>query len=354
VFKQQYWREITRLMDYADPVTQRELVKAARDANIPKVQIDDMIQRMLPLTRLPARGTIDAAEAAGRVSNIGDGRFVRSAEEADMIAKEYALRQVNTLLYQLTERGQTLASMRLIFPFGEAWKEIGLTWSRLMASSPHNLRRGQIYLDGARANGFLYVDPITGEESYTSPGPGLLTKGSLLGIPLFEPLPEGTRAIGTSPIQGVNLFAGSAIPGIGPVFNMVLGSALPDNTEAARDLRNFLLPFGSLTHDVSDLVNPDTYLNIIWPAWMKKAFTAVLEDGFDSRMWRSHVADSVRVLSASGEYGTSEEEIRRLSDDAEALAKRTLWFRAIGQAILPTGYRVDFQIARFGSGSCRA
>jgi hypothetical protein len=61
-------------------------------------------------------------------------------------------------------------------------------------------------------------------------------------------------------------------------------------------------------------------------------------------MWRSHVSDAVRVLGASGDYGTSDAEIRRLSEDAEALAKRTLWFRAIGQAILPTGYRVDFQV----------
>ena len=350
VFRQMYYREMTRLIEFSDFATQKAILSGARAANVPKNQIDDMVRRMRhdPDAALPQRGQarrIQEAEEAGRVADIPDGRFVRSAEEADMIAKEYALRNVNTLLYQLTERGQTLAAMRLIFPFGEAWKEIGLTWSRLMASSPHNLRRGQIYLDGARANGFLYRDPMTGEESYTSPGPGMLTSGRLLGIPVFDPLPEGTRAIGTSPLQGVNLFAGSAIPGIGPVFNMYLGATLPDNTEAARDLRNFLLPFGSLTHDVSDLVNPDTYLNVVFPAWIKKALTAILEDGHDARMWRSHVADAARVLGASGEYGTSEDEVRRLADDAEALAKRTLWFRAIGQAILPTGYRVDFQVA---------
>jgi hypothetical protein len=336
VFKQQYWREITRLMDYADPVTQRELVKAAREANIPKVQIDDMIQRMLPPTRLPSRGAIDAAEAAGRPANVGDGRFVRAAEEADMLAKEFALRQANTLLYQLTERGQTLAAMRLIFPFGEAWKEIGLTWSRLMATNTHNLRRSQIIVDQARAGGFLYVDPITGQESYSSPG------ASLFGF--AAGLPQDTRAVASSPVQGVNLFAGSAIPGVGPVFSSILGATLPDSSEGWRDLRNIVLPFGSTAAEPADLVNPDTFLNVLLPAWIKKALTATLEDGFDSRMWRSHVADAARVLGASGEYGQSEAEIRRLAEDSEDLAKKTLWFRAIGQATLPTGFRVDFQV----------
>ena len=343
VFRQEYWREITRLMDYADPATQRELVRAAREANIPKAQIDDMLQRMLPSTRLPRRAAaaIDEAESAGRVANIGDNRFVRSAEEADLLGKEFALRQANTLLYQLTERGQTLAAMRLIFPFGEAWKEIGLTWSRLMASNVHNLRRSQVIVDQARAGGFLYVDPITGLESYSSPGTGLFSSSFPV---LGADLPEGTRAVAPSPLQGVNLFAGSAIPGIGPVFNMVLGATLPDNTEGWRDLRQILLPFGATANVPSDLIDPDTYLGVVTPAWIRKALTATLEDGYDPRMWRSHVSDAVRVLGASGDYGTSDAEIRRLSEDAEALAKRTLWFRAIGQAILPTGYRVDFQV----------
>lgn len=336
VFKQQYWREITRLMDYADPATQRELVRAAREANIPKVQIDDMVQRMLPPTRLPVSGAIDAAEAAGRPARIGDGRFVRGVDEADILAKEYALRQSNTLLYQLTERGQTLAAMRLIFPFGEAWKEIGLTWSRLMATNTHNLRRAQIIVDQARQGGFLYVDPITGQESYSSPGAGLFG--------LAAGLPQDTRAVASSPLQGVNLFAGSAIPGVGPVFSSVLGATLPDSTEGWRDLRSIVLPFGSAAADPADLVNPDTFFNVLLPAWFKKALTATLEDGFDSRMWRSHVADAARVLGTSGEYGTSDAEIRRLTEDAENLARKTLWFRALGQAILPTGFRVDFQV----------
>ena len=343
VFKQEYWREITRLMDFSDPATQRELIRAAREANIPKVQIDDMVQRLLPPTRFPKRAAaaIDDAESAGRVADIGDGRAVRSLEEADLLAKEFALRQANTLLYQLTERGQTLASMRLIFPFGEAWKEIALTWSRLMATNTHNLRRTQIIADQARAGGFLYVDPITGLESYSSPGAGLFTSDFPI---LGAGLPEGTRAVTPSPLQGVNLFAGSAIPGIGPALNMVLGATLPDNTEGWRDLRRILLPFGATANVPSDLIDPDTYIGVITPAWIKKALTATLEDGYDARMWRSHVADAARVLGSSGEYGTSDAEVRRLAQDAEDLAKRTLWFRAIGQAILPTGFRVDFQV----------
>lgn len=343
VFKQQYWREMTRLMDYADYNTQRAIVAGARNANIPKTQIDDMVARLSRPDKLPRRAAqeaIDAAESAGRVADVRDGRFVRSLEEADIIAKEFGLRQSNTLLYQLTERGQTLAAMRLIFPFGEAWKEIGLTWSRLMATNVHNLRRAQIIMDQAREGGFLYRDPVTELESFTSPGTGMLS--FMTGVD--RALPEGARAVPSSPLQGVNLFAGSAIPGIGPVFNAALGATLPDNTEAWRDLREVLLPFGTLAHDAGDLVNPDTYLDMVLPAWIKKSMTAILEDGFDARMWRSHVADAVRVLGASGEYGTSDAEIRRLTEDAEALAKRTLWFRAIGQAILPTGFRVDFQV----------
>lgn len=343
VFRQGYWQEMTRLMDYADPQTQRVMLQAAKDENVPQIYIRDMTERLTPLGRLPGPGktAVQQAEDLGRVADVPEGRFVQSVEEADLVAKEYALRQVNTLLYQLNERGQTLAAMRLIFPFGEAWKEIGLTWARLLGTNVHNLRRGQILIDGARQGGFLYVDPITGEESYTSPGTGLL--GFVTGID--RALPENTRQVASSPLQGVNLFANSALPGIGPVFNSLLGATLPDSTEAWTDFRNMIMPFGSLSYEPEDLINPNTIVQTLLPSWIKKAMTATLEEGFDDRTWRSHVADSVRVLGASGQYGNSDAEIRRLSDDAEDLARRTLWFRALGQAILPTGYRVDFQVA---------
>ena len=344
VFREGYWQEMTRLMDYADPQTQRRMLQSARDANIPNITIRDMTERLTPIGRLPGpegRTAVEMAETAGRVADVPSGRFVQSVEEADLIAKEYALRQVNTLLYQLNERGQTMAAMRLIFPFGEAWKEIGLTWARLLGTNAHNLRRGQILIDGARQGGFMYVDPITGEESYTSPGTGLLA----FATGIDRALPEGTRQVASSPLQGVNLFANSALPGIGPVFNSILGATLPDNTEAWADFRNMIMPFGSLSYEPEDLIDPNTITQTLLPSWMKKAMTAILEDGFDDRTWRSHVSDSVRVLSAGGEYGNSDAEIRRLSEDAEDLAKKTLWFRALGQAILPTGYRVDFQVA---------
>jgi hypothetical protein len=338
VFAQAYWRRIAELMEFADHATQKAIVAAAKKENLPKEMVDDIVSRVNAANRLPtrARAAIEAAEEAGDVAPVRGNIAIMSLDEADLLAKEFALRTADTLLYQLSERGQTLAAMRLVFPFGEAWKEIGLTWSRLMGTNLHNVRRGQIIIDQAREGGFLYTDPVTGLESYNSPGAGLFS--AVAG------LPDNTRAVASSPLQGVNLFAGSALPGIGPVFSSVLGATLPDNTEAWRDLRGLLLPFGSAAADPSDLVNPDTYLNVLLPAWIKKALTATLEDGFDARMWRSHVNDSVRVLQANGEYGTSQAEIRRLTQDAEQLARRTLWFRALGQATLPTGFRVDFQV----------
>lgn len=338
VFRQEYWREIARLMDFADYDTQLAAVAAARKANLPDDMVANIASRVSPSARVSPsqRAAIEAAEAAGDVADIAGGRPILSIEEMDMLSKEVSLRTVNTLLYQLSERGQTLGAMRLLFPFGEAWKEIGLTWSRLMATNPHALRRGQIYLDNLQQGGFIYTDPTTGEESYSSPFSGLFTN--------IAGLPENTRAVATSNLQGLNLFASSVIPGVGPAGNLVLGATLPDNTQAWRDMRDVVLPFGSNAYEPADLVSFDTYVETALPAWMKKAFTAIQEDGFDSRQWRSHVADSIRVLQASGEYGSSEDEIRRLSEDAESLAKKTLWFRALGQAVLPTGFRVDFQV----------
>ena len=338
VFRQSYWNEITRLMDFADYDTQRAVLAAAREANLPKAMVDDIAGRVNQYARLSpkSRAAILAAEEAGDVAEVVGKQYIIAMEEMDMLAKTFALQEANTLLYQLSERGQGLAAMRLVFPFGEAWKEIGLTWSRLLSTNPHQLRRAQIYVEGARQSGFFYVDPATDQESYASPFDGIFS--NLAG------LPENTRAIASSNVQGLNLFASSIIPGVGPVGNLIAGASLPDNTQTWRDVRSLVIPFGSNAYEATDLVDPDTYLKTLVPAWIKKALTAVLEDGWDERSWNSHVADSIRVLQASGEYGGSEAEIRRLSEDAEELARKTLWFRALGQGVLPTGFRVDFQV----------
>lgn len=321
-FKQLYWRSMLDKIPHADNATQEAIWRAGKQANMDKEWLRRAAQRMKETRQ--ARGAAD-------VDNI-----IQSLDEADVLAKQDGLRGSHALLYSLSEKGQTAEAMRLVFPFAEAWKEIGLTWAKILARSPLHLRRAQIVIEGAQDSGFFYKDPTTGEESYTSPGGGLF--GAVAG------LPDRVRANLSTPLASLNLFAGSVVPGLGPAAQMATGLVIPDSPEWD-DIREILLPFGTTVETAADIFDPRTYVETALPAWMNKALTAIVGEGFDERMWRSHVVDGTRALAATGEYDTSTDEgIRQLEADAEALARKTLWFRAVGQMALPAGFRVDFQV----------
>ncbi len=253
-------------------------------------------------------------------------RFARNVEDIDTVAKAYALEQTQRLLYDLSDRGNVEDILRNVFPFANAWKEILQTWSRLVVENPATLRRGQQVVEGMREAGFFQTDPQTGEEVFTYPMLGPLA--SMSGV-------AGGTSLGAefvAPVQGVNLLAGSVLPGAGPVIQIPASALLRDRA-GFNWLRDILLPFGETdVTSVGDLVNANL------PPWMRRTLTAMGRG--DEQMVQTMGNTTVEVLRAmemSGEFDhlSPGEKVRQ----AQEFSQRLMWIRAGAQFAGPTGPR---------------
>ncbi len=204
-FRQKYWQRVEELIGSATGEVQREAVKAARAANV---------------------GGSAEARMATRILQ-GEGSTLTSLDDVDILAKAFALSETKKLLYDLSKRNQFFDVMRLVFPFGEAWKEIVTAWTTILRQNPQVIRRFQQGLEGVRApsllgevetepgtgEGFFHPDPQTGEEVFCvdEATEALTQRGWVHHFDLTEDdrvlsLDPDTDTIRWEPVQSVHRF----------------------------------------------------------------------------------------------------------------------------------------------------
>lgn len=280
-----------------------------------------------------------AAERAGikmaAVATHGD----LALADVDLIAKGHALEDVKGLLYDMSEKGQLFDTTRVLFPFGEAWKEVIGRWGKILYQRPNVARRGQQVVGAARGQGlgelagapagegFFYTDE-NGQEVFNYPGSEWLTK-KFAGVPVpFKGSVQGL-SIGTS-----------VVPGVGPVVQIPAGWLVP-NTPDWRAARDLLLPFGEYpSGSLGEIVNGAL------PPWARKFMTGVGE-GYDPETVRQFGNANVQVqryLLSTGQYGDSRPEQARLVADAEKVAKRVYLIRAFAQFGAPSAPTPEWQV----------
>lgn len=252
-------------------------------------------------------------------------------EDLDLVAKSYGLKVVKDLLYDTSKKSQIADALRVVHPFLEPWKEMMTIWPKLVTENPAILRRGhQVVSGGERAGWFQREDD--GELYFTYPVVGSLAAAFL---------PEGTSVRAKGRVSGLNL-AAQFVPGAGPVVQILASHLLPD-TPDWDGLREMVLPFGP-----AKIEDPGDAVTAFLPAWAKKAVDALFEGGPSPELvgtYGDHLAQTIRLLSASGDYDpTSEEGKAKLIEDAQKAAKRTLGIRALAQFFLPTGPEMDWEI----------
>ena len=222
VFKQAYWQRAEELAPYMTPEAQAATVAAARDA-----KLGDVADRIAGLTRT------------------GD----LNLDSADLVAKGFGLDTVKSLLHDLSHRSQFGDTLRLIAPFGEAWRQMVTKWAAIGVSHPDIVRKIDQVVTGARGAGFFHKD-ANGSETFVYPASGWISN-KLIGVPI--PL--------SGKVSGLTM-ATDVLPGVGPAVSMAAGAFIPDqpNWDFAREL---LLPYGS----------PDTshgLLESVLPPWVSK------------------------------------------------------------------------------------
>jgi hypothetical protein len=294
-FRQFYYQRLEELAPFMDEAAHADAIKGMRAAGL-----GDVADRVAGIT---ARGDL-------------------TLERADFVAKGFGLDSTRDLLYDMTERGQFFDAARLIFPFGEAWKELVTRWAKLGVENPAAPRRAQQIVTGARQDdsdllfgnkpgqGFFYENEY-GEEVFGYPFADLISE-KLWGVPV--PL--------TGRVAGLSLMT-EVLPGVGPVGQVPAGAFMPDAPEWdwARDV---LFPFGE----------PDTLVPL--PAWLKKAgqATGILRD---EKAWNGTVMDVARYLGSTGDYDTSDVDgVQKLLEDAREKAPWLHALRAGAQFFAPT------------------
>lgn len=264
VFLQEYLNEVQRLLPYADREAQSALLAQASDL----LHQDSTIRGAILKGRFS-----DLEKAASRGSTEAGLTF----EEADDIAKAHGLDTMRDLLYDSHKRNRTLASLQLLFPFGEAFKEMLGSWGRIIAEKPVTTsRKFQIFVNGARGanpfeylpggepvkgKGFFYTDPSRGgAEMFAYPFTSSVNE-SLFGIPVEQ----------VAPVQGLSMGL-QLMPGVGPVVSFPAMQLMNRYMADPKwdPIREIVSPYG--TSEPQSL--QEAFTQQFAPSWLRKAITA--------------------------------------------------------------------------------
>lgn len=349
-FRRIYWKQMSELADMMEPAAAQKVLENARKAGIDQKLVNNL-ERRLSISK-------------------GTATF----QEIDDIAKGAALGFTRDLLFDATKRGATFDQMRLIMPFGDAWKEVTQTWGRLFveqrgANLFRGMRNGRAAM-GADAGPFgpgdlygideetgeftatpdgkrepwIYTDPTTKEKRIMLPGSRqlnkLIAKTGFLGEAV-----EDFAGVGFGvPIQNLSM-AGDFLPGIGPVADRIINDIVPDDPSFDW-VREALFPFGAPA-DPSTPGGREGLSDVFVPSWAKKGRAFLPEEGFlgfignlindleDDPVFTSTLSQVYSSLVSTGNYETSEIGQIKAQEEARRVALKVYAMRGLAQFIGP-------------------
>lgn len=324
-FRRAYWEKIADLYPFMDDTLKAKVLELAPDSQVKR-----------------------ALEKAKRVTNV-DGQLT-SLDQADQLAKAHGLTMVEKTLFDLTNKRNISDSLRLVFPFVEAWGEFLTRWGRLMVwgdANIHTARRFQQVVEGARDSGFFYENDY-GQEVFNYPAfltdaqiklhntlnniPGM---SNVIGGDIDQTVSDNIQATGS--VQSLN-FASSVIPGFGPVFQLGAKYLMPEDPSWDW-ARRMLAPFGT----------EGDFVGMVSPAWVKRVMSAYggQNDPQLQYTYTSTLIDVIRTKIDNGDFAgvTSKEEIDAVLEEAREQAKGILMVRAAATFWNPTSPTYKFEKA---------
>jgi hypothetical protein len=316
VFRQFYYEEVFNQADLLAPTEAAALLARAKvSAKEAGVSLKNYMGGKNVVDRLEEVAS-STSDAIGTVAQLDD------------FAKATSLRQTKELLYNATEKSNLEDVMRIIVPFGSAWKEVLGTYARNVVEDPTRLRKAQLIFDGGRkfdpdndGEGFFYRDPTTGEYSFNFPFSGAISQ-----------LLTGQDVALQAPVKRLSIGLG-VIPSIGPMAQVAASQIIPD-TPKADWITSILLPYGK-----KESVT-------IMPMWAKRAMEAWQGNTQNLQtVYGNTYIETLRALSASGEYDLADfDDKEQLFVDARNKARILTGLRALGQFLGPTSPSPEFTI----------
>jgi hypothetical protein len=251
---------------------------------------------------------LDAANGTGTVKQLEDYAGLR------------ALQSTKETLFNATERNNLEDILRIVVPFGPAWREIISSYAKFLYEDPTKIRRAQLVYNGSvnfdpdnDGQGFFYKDPITGQNTFNIPFSGDLAK-----------VITGVNAPLQAPVKGLSMGL-QVIPAVGPVVQIAASELIPD-TPSTDSIVEILLPYGRKK------------FGTLVPGYVTKAYSALRDNPTKTEsIYANTYTEVVRALSTSGEYELENPaEKERLLNDAKWRARVLTGFRALSQFLGPT------------------
>lgn len=292
-FRQYYWQRMGELMPTLNKADQATVLENARDANLGDRWLQPLIN--------------------GFKKGSGDNDL----NSIDLLAKTHALDTTKALLYDLGERSQFFDQLKIVFPFGEAWKEALQTYAKAFSRSPHQMYRLGQTVDGAEGSGFFYTDE-NGQTVFNYP---LSAQVSQWMTGTFTPF--------KGQVSGLNL-AGNGLPGVGPVMQMSLGKLVSDKPNIPDWVNQWILPTGDPDYSGG-------FLEAWFPGWSKRVYTALVQADPDNRQFGNTMGAIAAYKMTTGKYNMNTQEgMAELERDSKKSARLMYVLRGLSQFIAPT------------------
>lgn len=318
VFRQFYYREVADTMDLLAPSEAAALLR--------RVEGLAAEEGVSAARYIGSKKTLDQLKKIASSTSDATG----TVDELDAYAKAVALQRTKELLYNATERNNLTDIMRVIVPFGAAWREVLGTYIKAGIEDPARLRRAQLIFNGFKnfdpdndGQGFFYTDPVSGQYSFNFPLSGEITQ-----------LLTGVEAPLQAPVKRISIGLG-VIPSVGPV-GQILASQLPESPDLD-SIVGVLLPYGRKT--IGETLD-------VRPLWAKRFGEAMEGNTLNMQtVFANTYIETLRALAASGEYDLSNyDEQEKLYADARGKAQTLAKLRALGQFLGPTSPSPEFSI----------
>ena len=341
VFKQAYWNKVTDLIAVGDDRIKQHIIEQAEKANVGKNYLTKM-KKVQP--------SVDRA-----MYTIDDG-IENAFRNIDDIAKADALTRTKELLYDLGSNTRIVNALRFAFPFGEAYKEIVTTWTRLLKANKAPVRRlEQLVVSGREDNpfmpsgtdsGFFFEDPTTGEEMFAFPG-----WNGVMQNYMNMTSNDNVRVTASGFASGLNIVSATLLPGVGPIVQIPAAALIP-STPNYDFMRSFIFgdfqPATPEDDSFSKMENlfKSTFKAAI-PSYAQKYLQAIDADVFDfQRVYGNTTIEVYKAMLYSGRIDDSTPQgMEDGLEKAKEYAKGMTLIRSFAQFIGPSGITPRFELA---------
>ena len=268
------------------------------------------------------------------------GTGIGTRSQLQTYAATLASEKMQELLFDATSKSNIEDALRLVAPFGAAWREVFGHYGKVLAEDPRRVRRVQQVVRGLEnfdpdqdGRGVIWTDPISKVKMFTFTGSSLAIKAiTTLSASAGYGAPV-TGASVNAPLK--QLSAGlQVIPGVGPAVQIAAGWLFDHVEPLDQDyLRKFFTPYGPTTVDK------------LIPGYLTKAYSALFSSpGKLDTIYANTWADTFSYLCTTGQYDLSNaDDVERMATDARQTGRIMTAIRAVSQFVGPTSGTVSYK-----------